>query len=62
MNIKEIRDKTGLSQAEFAKAYNIPKRTIENWEQGQREAPIYVIELLDHAIKTGYKTKNNGTG
>ena len=51
MTIKEIRAMTGLSQANFAKKYNIPKRTIESWEAGDRNPPPYVIELLERVIR-----------
>ena len=30
--IKAIRTKTGLSQAKFAEAYHIPKRTLQDWD------------------------------
>lgn len=44
--IKEIRKLTGLSQAKFAARYEIPKRTIENWETGKTEPPEYVYKIL----------------
>lgn len=34
--VKEIREKTGLSQARFAMLIGVSKRTLENWEQGRR--------------------------
>ena len=48
--IKAIRARTGLSQAAFAARYEIPKRTIEAWEMGQRTPPPYVIRLLSEAV------------
>lgn len=44
--IKAIRERTGLTQKEFAELTGIPQRTIENWETGQRKPPEYVIKLL----------------
>ena len=35
--VKEIREKTGLSQARFAMLIGVSKRTLENWEQGRRQ-------------------------
>ena len=32
----EARQSTGLSQAEFASALSISKRTLQEWEQGRR--------------------------
>ncbi len=48
--MKSIRRFTGLSQAKFGKKYNIPKRTIENWEEGKNDAPAYVLELLGRCV------------
>ena len=48
--LKAIRKKTGLTQAEFAKRYNIPKRTVENWETEVTVPPRYVVELLKRAV------------
>ena len=34
--VKDIREKTGLSQAHFARLIGVSKRTLENWEQRRR--------------------------
>jgi putative transcriptional regulator len=34
--VVEARQKTGLSQSEFASALSISKRTLQEWEQGRR--------------------------
>lgn len=49
--IKSIRARTGLSQAAFAARYEIPKRTIEAWETGDRCPPPYLIRLLELAVQ-----------
>ena len=46
---RQIRASTGLSQAAFAAAYGIPKRSIENWEEGDRNAPDYVTNMVAFA-------------
>ena len=46
MTIKELRKACNMTQAKFAKELNIPKRTIENWENDVRTPPDYVIELI----------------
>lgn len=53
--LKAIRKKTGLTQAEFAKRYNIPKRTVENWETEQTVPPRYVVELLKRAVDADFE-------
>ena len=35
-DIKEVREKTGFTQAEFAARLHISARTLQNWEQGRR--------------------------
>ncbi|MGB7180714.1 MAG: helix-turn-helix domain-containing protein [Burkholderiaceae bacterium] len=34
--VADARHKSGLSQAEFAEALGISKRTLQEWEQGRR--------------------------
>lgn len=46
MNIKEARQSAGLSQAKMAEIFEIPKRTIESWETGERKPPAYVEKLI----------------
>lgn len=52
---KEIRSRTGLTQARFAEKYGIPKRTLESWEMGTREPPRYVLRLLERAVKKDFQ-------
>lgn len=49
--IKEIRESTGLSQQKFCDLLNIPKRTVQDWEQGKRQCPEYVAELIAYRVK-----------
>lgn len=57
MDIKEIRKKTGLSQANFAKFYNIPRRTVENWESGTNTPPDYLLALLERVVAEDFPTE-----
>lgn len=51
LNIRDLRNKLGITQSEFAQRYNIPFRTVQNWETGLRKPPIYIIELLNNRIE-----------
>ena len=51
IKIRHLRERTGLSQTGFGKKYGIPMRTIQNWENGVTEAPEYVANLLERAVK-----------
>ncbi len=37
VDVRRIRAKTGMSQAEFARAFCINPRTLQEWEQGRRK-------------------------
>ncbi|MDD3393823.1 MAG: helix-turn-helix domain-containing protein [Anaerotignum sp.] len=54
MTILEIRKLTALNRAEFARKYNIPYRTIEDWEKERSVPPPYVAELLEKVVRTDF--------
>jgi len=37
VDVKRIRTRAGMSQAEFARAFCINPRTLQEWEQGRRK-------------------------
>ena len=50
LDIKAIRQKSGLSQAKFAKEYGFPVDTYKKWEQGQRKpnrTAMVLLKVLD---------------
>lgn len=50
--IKSIRLRTGLTQTEFGQRLGgIPLRTIQNWENGERACPPYVLELIRFRVE-----------
>ncbi|WPP02173.1 helix-turn-helix domain-containing protein [Pseudomonas sp. HR96] len=49
LQIKTIRESTGLSQARFAQAIDVAVGTLQNWEQGRRE-PVGPARALLRAI------------
>ena len=51
MTIKEMRQKTVLSQNKFAVMCGIPVANIQFWEQGQRTPPDYVLKLLEFYLR-----------
>lgn len=56
--IREIRAMTNLSRQKFAERYNIPTKTIEKWEQGERKPPRYVVDLLLFKVEHDMKEFN----
>jgi putative transcriptional regulator len=54
IDVAAIRNKTGLSQAAFARRIGVPVGTIRNWEQGRRapQGPARILlALLDRNPK-----------
>ena len=51
MTILELRQKTGLSQSKFANRFHLNVRTVQQWEQGARKTPDYVIWLIARVIE-----------
>ncbi|HYN45547.1 MAG TPA: helix-turn-helix domain-containing protein [Allosphingosinicella sp.] len=45
-DVRAIRETTGLSQQEFARAYRIPLATLKGWEQGRRHPDRTVAAYL----------------
>lgn len=54
MTVKELRKLSGMTQQAFGDYFNIPKRTIQNWEAEIRQCPEYLLELMR------YKLQNEG--
>lgn len=52
--IKSIRARTGLSQAAFAAEYELPRRTVEDWEAGRRSPTPWALKLLDRLTSIDY--------
>lgn len=58
MGIKEIRERAGMSRAEFSRKYDIPVRTLENWESGSRKCSPYIEKLLERVVVEDCKVSN----
>lgn len=64
-SVQRIRERTGLSQAVFARVLNSSPETVKAWEQGKREPDGMALALLqvaeDHpAVLLGRIRKNSG--
>jgi DNA-binding XRE family transcriptional regulator len=51
MNFKEIREKSGMNQAQFGRYFEIPYRTIQDWEHGKRKCPEYLLKLMQYKLE-----------
>ena len=55
MTFKELRERSGMTRPEFAQYFNIPYRTIQNWEidnkTEKRKCPEYLLDLMEYKLK-----------
>lgn len=50
--IRELRRVSGLSQTTFAEKFEIPTRTLQDWEHNRRTPPIYVVGMIGRILST----------
>jgi putative transcriptional regulator len=46
VDVRAIREKTGLSQSEFARRYGFSSRTLQEWEQSRAQPDVAVRAYL----------------
>ncbi len=51
MELKTIRELSGMSRTQFAKYFGIPYRTLQDWELGNRKCPKYLLALMVHKLR-----------
>lgn len=61
MDIREMRNRLGDTQSEFAERYHIPFRTIQNWEAGVRVPPAYITNLLEDRVRADLVNRRTAT-
>ena len=47
----ELRKSTGMQRKEFADYFDIPYRTLQEWELGNRKMPRYLFNLMSYKVK-----------
>ena len=50
MTFQELRQSSGMNLKEFSEYFEIPYRTIQNWEGGQRTCPEYLLKLMRYKL------------
>jgi DNA-binding transcriptional regulator YiaG len=50
VTFKELREASGMSRGRFAEYFEIPYRTVQNWELGLRECPEYLMKLIQFKL------------
>ena len=47
----ELRTDTGMTRREFCEYFEIPYRTLQDWELGNRKMPDYLLRLMAYKAK-----------
>ncbi len=47
----ELRQSTGMNRREFADYFEIPYRTVQEWELGHRKMPEYLLRLMAYKVR-----------
>lgn len=56
----EIRKSTGMNRREFAEYFQIPYRTMQDWELGNRQMPEYLLRLMAYKVQMEKLHKEQG--
>ena len=48
-----LAETRNMTQAEFSRLFEIPVRTVQDWDAGRRNPPAYVKQLICYALVNG---------
>ncbi|SFK65677.1 hypothetical protein SAMN05216390_102296 [Lachnospiraceae bacterium KH1T2] len=49
--VRNLRSEMGLNRKEFCEYYEIPYRTMTDWEAGKRKMPTYLLRLMEYKAR-----------
>ena len=55
-----LRKETGMKRPDFARYFDIPYRTVQDWELGNRKIPEYLLRLMEYKIRMEKMIKEKG--
>ena len=50
-DLKELRELTGMNRKVFAAYFDIPYRTITDWELNNRKMPEYILRMMEYQLR-----------
>ena len=59
LTFKELRQQSEMNLTQFSRYFEIPYRTVQNWEAGIRQCPDYVLKLMEYKLKNEQKKEGN---
>lgn len=51
MTFENIKVKYGMNIKQLSDKFNIPYRTIQKWNTGERSCPQYILEMMDRILE-----------
>ena len=48
--VKVLRINAGMTQREFSDYFEIPKRTLQDWESNNTSCSIYLLKLMQYKL------------
>lgn len=61
MELKALRESSGMSRTQLCGYFGIPYRTVQDWELGNRKCPDYLLDLMEYKLKNeGLYTERSG--
>ena len=49
--LKSLRESTGMNRREFSEYFDIPIRTVQDWELDQRKMPDYILRMMEYQLR-----------
>ena len=47
----QIKEASGMNWKEFSAYFQIPYRTVQDWERGNRKMPEYLRRLMEYKLR-----------
>ena len=46
----EMKEESGMNWKQFAAYFDIPYRTMQDWERGNRKMPDYLLRFMEYKL------------
>lgn len=57
----QLKENSGMNWKQLSEYFDIPYRTIQDWEHGKREMPSYVLRLMQYKLRMDEFTDKGDT-
>lgn len=57
-DVKALRERHGLTRKQFCEALEIPYRTVQAWELGDRSCPLYTFRMMKKLLELAERFGN----